>query len=111
MPEEKPPEADPMLRDRLTEEETKKIQQWFDTNAGAHSKCPICGTNEWAAIEHLVSPIILGGPRRNGWEMGSGVYPHFMMSCQKCGNVQFINAINAGVVEREKRVPPPREKK
>jgi hypothetical protein len=32
--------------------------------------------------------MIIGGP----------TYPHFMLVCNNCGNVQFINAVAAGVL-------------
>lgn len=82
----------------LTEEQQAIIRAWFDKlkGEGLAPRCPVCSNTNWGSLSHLVSSpvfaggsIILGGPQ----------YPHFMLACTKCGNIQFINAVMSGVLK------------
>ncbi len=87
----------PAVANELTQVEKDRISRWFTANA-SNAACPICSTEDWTVLDHLVMPIVLAGPERNSISLGAASYPHFMLTCQKCGNVQFINARRAGVV-------------
>lgn len=95
----KGPEPPKKSDDELTQIEKDKIAQWFAANVpGGHLACPICKTENWAVLDHFVTPTVVGGPKRNSMQLGSVSYPHFMLACLHCGNVQFVNALRTGVL-------------
>ncbi len=87
----------PIVANELTQVEKDRISRWFTAN-GFNATCPICSTEDWTVLDHFVTPIVLAGPERNDMSPRAASYPHFMLTCQKCGNVQFINATRAGIV-------------
>ena len=60
--------------------------------------CPLCGNNKWnindrvfQAIEYDHKGILLGG----------AAYPIVPLTCVNCGNTYFINALVAGLIDKE----------
>ena len=86
---------------RLTDEHRKKVNEWFlaHLKTGTGSGCPLCGNKKWSTLADFVVPANFtpGG----GVSLGGDVYPHFMLVCNVCSNVQFINAIKAGVLGKD----------
>jgi hypothetical protein len=98
MSDQKPEASTPDEPDKLTKEERDRIARWYAEKAPQGATCSICGTKNWAALDHFVTPLAVTGPERGAVVIGGILYPHFMLSCTNCGNVQFINALRAGVI-------------
>ena len=97
----KKPEADVvrLAPGPLTSEQRASVHSWFEKlkSQGSAPRCPICESVDWTVPEHLVSPSVYAGG--GSLFLGGVQYPHFMLACTKCGNVQFINAVITGVVK------------
>jgi hypothetical protein len=86
---------------KLTQEHRDRIQRWSDEKIKDTKSCgcPLCGSKNWTLLEDFVAPANFS--RNGGLLLGGKVYPHFMLICDVCGNVQFINAIRAGVLDKD----------
>ena len=83
---------------QLTAAHKALVEEWFQKKAAKHDpKCPICGTGNWTVLDDFVTPTTYSDT--GALIFGGFAYPHFMLACTNCGNVQFINAIQAGVVK------------
>jgi hypothetical protein len=94
-----------MLEDKpdaglLTEAEKKKIQEWFE-RFGKNLACPVCKATKWMVFDRFVSPMVLGGAKRNELNLGI-IQPSFVLTCANCGNNHFISALATKVFS-----PPP----
>ena len=88
-------EAAPGSAAKMSPEEKQRATRWYEKNTKDHSAyCPICKTSQWVLLDHFVSPTMLGP---QGFVFSGPTYPHFMLACQHCGNIQFINASATGV--------------
>lgn len=97
--EEEPKLAAPSANtDKLTQSEKDRIAAWYDKVAPQGAECPICKSKNWAALDHFVVPTAVSGAKRTDLVLGGPAYVHFMLACQTCGNVQFINAFKSGVL-------------
>lgn len=77
----------------LSEEDKKKIIAWLDSKWKGH-KCDVCGTNNWALLEHLlIAPIYTEG----SYLMAGPVYPQAVCVCHNCAQTKFFNAAMIGL--------------
>lgn len=86
---------------KLTEDSIKKVIDKLNEDSKGGIKCPVCGEHLWVVNKELMElrsfnngDIVLGG--------GSAVMPVVTLSCAKCGHTLFFNAIQLGVVEKDK---------
>lgn len=92
------PEPEPPPPSKITPEQRDKIQVWRDEKFKDHGPvCPMCGHNTWTVLDDFVSPNNYG----RTIFIGGAIYPHFMVICNTCSNVQFINAVAAGILAHE----------
>lgn len=82
---------------KLTESDKSKVAEWFNRHRqGRPFLCPICGSGNWSASEHLVQPVTLGAERQ--LLLGGIGYPHVMFISNPCGYTIFFNAVLMGIV-------------
>lgn len=97
------PATKPDPTSKLSEAHRKKVNAWFEKrvkpNKGAG--CPICGTQHWSVLDDFVTPPNFAP--NGGMLLGGEMYPHFMLVCNTCSTIQFINAVQAGVLDRESK--------
>ena len=58
--------------------------------------CPLCGTAQWIINDKI---FFLPEYHEDGFYVGGPSYPVIPLSCRKCGNTLFINAIISGLFE------------
>lgn len=99
-----PEEKKPAVRaTQLTADQRAAALQWFqDTMAGKTGTCSLCGSDQWTLLDDFVAPALFGNDGTSGMFLGS-TYPHFMLACATCANVQFVNAIASGVIAVPKK--------
>jgi hypothetical protein len=92
----------------ITDEQKRLIEEWHKEK-GSKAVCPMCQTNSWNLYQHFVTPTIVspGG----GFIFGGTAYPHFMLACANCSNVQFINAVSTGILKKPEEEPKKEEPK
>lgn len=63
--------------------------------------CPMCGGRAWNVSDKIFElrefndgNFVLGGPN-------SSIVPLIPVTCNKCGNTIFINALSTGLVKKE----------
>ena len=99
MAEETPAAATPSEdADRLSPAEQQRVQEWYKRVAPQGAECPICKSKEWAVLDHFVMPVAVSGAERSSIMLGGPAYVQFMLACKVCGNTQFINAFQSGVL-------------
>lgn len=85
----------------LTEEQKQTILQWLGEKikspSGQIASCEMCGTNTWNLSTHFVTPLIFS-PK--GVQLGGTAYPHAMLTCVKCANSKFFNAVQIGALKK-----------
>jgi len=89
---------------KLTEEEKRKISDWFRERWKLPATCPICGTMNWTIGEHLVQPLTFSG---GGISVGGITYPQVMLISTDCGYTRLFNAVMLGLLPQA----PPTEQK
>lgn len=86
----------------LTDAERERASAWLEKTWRTWA-CPFSGHTDWDLGETIVQPqkhipgaamVIGGGP----------VYPLLLLTCLGCGYTIFVNALLAGVFERDERV-------
>jgi hypothetical protein len=61
--------------------------------------CPMCGHAGWSVQDYVFELSVF---QRGGLVVGGGpLVPVVPVFCDNCGNTVLVNAISAGVVERE----------
>lgn len=85
---------------RLTEEQKNKVREWLESKATVAFSCPICASRSWNMSDMIFElrefqggGIVLGGD--------SHIYPVVPLTCEKCGNTYFINAMKLGIIEQK----------
>lgn len=62
--------------------------------------CPMCHGNTWGFSEDkIVTPIQLNEDR--SYKFNGKVLPLVVLTCEKCGNTVFVNALKIGALEDE----------
>jgi hypothetical protein len=91
---------------KLTEEQKQFLNEKLNS-LGIPPKCNICSSDEWSASDTIFEvrefqggSLIIGG--------NQSIYPVIPISCNKCGNTVFINALRIGVLSPQ---PPKSEGK
>lgn len=62
--------------------------------------CPMCGQNVWSVQDKCYE---LRQFNREGFMVGGPIVPVVPISCQNCGNTLLINALIAGVIDKDKK--------
>lgn len=77
----------------------EKLQQYLQKITPP--ECPLCQQRRWSVndtifqlLEFQNGDLIIGG--------GQSIFPVIPLTCDNCGNVHFINAIKAGLIEPNK---------
>jgi hypothetical protein len=109
--DEKQKGPDPSLpdpADKITDSEKEAVSRWYKENAPNDAICPVCQTKNWSVVDSFVTPVVVGGAKRNEVRLfgPTVVYPHFMLSCKQCGNTLFVNALKAGILKLPTTEPP-----
>lgn len=85
---------------KLNKEQASKVIQQLNDNRQNRRPCSFCGNNNWIINDTIWElrefnngNFVLGGD--------SFVMPIIAISCSKCGNTHFLNAIKLGVVESQ----------
>lgn len=86
---------------KLTEDKVKIVIDKLDKDSDGGIKCSVCGEHLWVVNKELMElrnfnngDLVLG--------QGSSVMPVVTISCAKCGHTLFFNALQLGVVEKDK---------
>ena len=88
----------------LTEEERKKVKQYIE-RVWTHWECPFSGHTDWGLGPMVVQTMTYVGS--GGLVIGGGqTYPLVVLVCSGCGYTVFVNAIQAGVVEKKETAIP-----
>ena len=85
----------------LSEDKVKIVIDKLNMDSKGGITCPVCGEHLWVVNKELMElrnfnngSIVLGE--------GSSVMPVVTLSCAKCGLTLFFNALQLGVVEKDK---------
>jgi hypothetical protein len=78
----------------LTTEDRTRFDAWSNNNWHM-GKCPVCGKQNWALADHVVTPILYN---QVGFTQSSG-YPQIMIICQECGYILYIAAVTVGIIK------------
>lgn len=85
---------------KLTEDELKSVIDKINSNALAHVKCPVCGEDQWHLNPYLLETReFLHGDI--AIKDGIVLVPYVTMSCTKCSNTLFFNAMRLGIVNQK----------
>lgn len=89
---------------KLTPEQANQIIQQLNNDRDKRQPCNVCGNNNWIINDTIWEirefnggNFVLGG--------NSSIMPMISISCSKCGNTHFLNAIKLGIVSPQ----PPKE--
>jgi hypothetical protein len=76
-------------------QELERAQAWFER--WGHKPCPVCSTYAWR-MQHQLGQVerLPPGPFGAGTEP-EGRWPLLLVTCQTCGYLLTINAIDAGI--------------
>src|ERR1700722_4647569 len=88
---------------RLTSEDEAKAREWFATHWKSDLICPICGSDQWHTIPHVVTLPRLAG---DGLLPGTVTYPQLAVMSVPCGYTLLFNAVVMGIAPAG---PPPQE--
>ncbi len=87
----------PPDKQKLTDEERRKADEWLKIHCKASLSCPVCGQTDFQLQQTLgIVPLFGGGATM----LGSG-YPALVMVCTNCAHMMLFNAIMAGVIPAE----------
>jgi ribosomal protein S27AE len=81
----------------MTEIDNEKVLA-FLKNKWTNPRCPMCGGGGWNVEQGVFELRKFHG---GNFIMGGPLIPIIPVSCQNCGNTVFVNAIMAGVVDRD----------
>lgn len=80
-------------------EKQQKALKWLEDKWHTDKRaCECCGSDSWDLACDLVMPLQFTG---GGLTFGVNVYPHLLVICRECGCARFVNAVVAGIVERQ----------
>lgn len=60
--------------------------------------CPLCGNSNWTAADTVFQAIEFD---YKGVMLGGASMPIVPITCTQCGNTHMINALVAGIIDRE----------
>lgn len=86
---------------KLSHEDKIKAARWIDDNSTDGGPiCSVCASNNWQVADYLSAPPVYRGKddQKLFWEGGGPAYPYIVLSCKKCANAVFFNAISIGVL-------------
>lgn len=82
---------------KLTQEQAQQVIQQLNNDRDKRMPCNICGNNNWIINDTIWEirefnggDFVLGG--------NSSLMPMIAISCSKCGNTHFLNAIKLGII-------------
>src|SRR6266699_2231850 len=81
---------------RLLPEDYTKINAWWASHWEVPVVCPVCKSQTWTTIPHLV---ITHRHAADGL-FGSPAYTFVVMTCTTCGHSLFFSAVMMGLIER-----------
>ena len=74
----------------------EKLNNYLRTIHG--SICPLCGNNNWTISDQVFQAIEFD---YKGILINGASYPMVPLTCTTCGNTYFINALVAGLIDKE----------
>jgi ribosomal protein S27AE len=82
---------------KLTQDQANRIIQQLNDDRDRRLPCGVCGNNNW-----IINDTIWEIREFNGGDFVLGgntsLMPMISISCSKCGNTHFLNAIKLGVI-------------
>ena len=88
---------------KLSQDQIAKVIQQLNNDRQNRRPCGVCGNNHWVindtvweSREFNYGNFVLGGDTL--------VMPLIAVSCSKCGNTHFLNAIKIGVIDSQLNV-------
>jgi hypothetical protein len=84
---------------KLSEEQKRLLNEKLN-NLAVPPLCSICSSNDWSATDTIFE---LREFQRGSLTIGGNqsIYPVIPITCNKCGNTLFINAIRIGILAPE----------
>lgn len=77
----------------LTDEEKRKLTEWFDSK-GLPGRCACCGGTEWLMAGMMA---ILGFDAQSKEASAGNMLPVIPLACKNCGCVRFFAAAHMGL--------------
>lgn len=81
----------------LTEEQTQKMQEFFNSESFKNGNCPICGNGEFTFLSTVYKLTAFNRPNTPTIEQQHSEYPVIPVVCKKCGYTMFMNPLGAGI--------------
>lgn len=76
--------------EQLSEEQRKKIQDWFDKKTPLVGACSICNHRNWVLADYMAyAPVFSADSSRLP---SDSVYPFILLHCQHCSHTIFFSA-------------------
>ncbi len=79
---------------KMSQLERDKIAAWVNKKT-KNGSCPVCGSNSWVVLEHLMSGAVFTGPNLI---IGGPNYPQAVVVCNNCAYARTFMAIAIGVI-------------
>ena len=88
---------------KLTKKQAEDLIQFLNNERNNRLPCPICGNVNWVISDSLWEVrefnggnLVIGGQ--------SAIMPMVAISCSKCGETHFLNAIQLGIVSKDQPI-------
>lgn len=81
----------------LTEEQAKKIQEFFNSDSFKNGSCPICGNDDFGFLNTVYKLTAFNRPNTPTTKQKHSEYPVIPIVCNKCGYTMFMNPLGAGI--------------
>jgi len=88
----------------LNEEQENQAIQWLKNKwrvwFGCKNRCEICMHSSWVVGKVIVTTIPIDIKKRC-IVLDEKITPQFTIMCENCGNTKYLNAVVAGIIERD----------
>lgn len=78
------------------EEKQKKAIEWLN-KYWVRRECEICRNSNWSVADFFATPLRCG----KDIEIGGRILPQLVVTCTKCGNTKYFNAIVMGLFPQD----------
>lgn len=80
----------------MDDEYVATVTKWIEDHWTAERRCPRCHGVAW----HVKDPAIIAAERVPEWRHAEDpIYPLIPLCCRTCGHIEFLDAIEIGMVE------------
>ena len=84
----------PDVYGRLTQDDLKKVSDWFARHWSLPYVCPVSHETNWEIAPSLCATVPYGGSYV--WQGGT-FYPEILVVCRGCGHILHFNAAMMGI--------------